>query len=313
MNDHADLIARLRDGVTLEGFGCACEPAFKCGACKARDTIRKAFGTSIEDAADTLEAQALDLAVCCNAIEECLDIVGALDCVTDADAACQRVTLRRLNEAIGKAAPRLLYERPEGQKLYGLNYKAQAAELERLRAALAAQPAEPPGDFWKMTDKEACSMLAAAAQPPAQPAADVVSYVARWGGNCRDCADENGVCPNSGLPCGGARKAIEHVLAALQYGVQHGYITDPLGRPPAQPPQAGDDARDEWQSVVFTLMGHASGLYASGQHDMPSWFYELAEKIARAHLDDEHAARVRAVGVQQKAMHAIDAAAKGQA
>lgn len=61
-----------------------------------------------------------------------------------------------------------------------------------------------------------------------EPNADVVGYVARWGGDCRDCADENGVCPNSGLPCGGARKAIEHVIKALQYGVQHGYIANPL-------------------------------------------------------------------------------------
>ena len=60
------------------------------------------------------------------------------------------------------------------------------------------------------------------------PERDVVGYVTRWGGNCRDCADENGVCPNSGLPCGGARKAIEHVLKALRYGVRHGYIDDPL-------------------------------------------------------------------------------------
>ncbi len=61
-----------------------------------------------------------------------------------------------------------------------------------------------------------------------QPERDVVGYVARWGGNCRDCADESGVCPNSGLPCGGARKAIEHVIKALQYGVRHGYVVNPL-------------------------------------------------------------------------------------
>lgn len=61
-----------------------------------------------------------------------------------------------------------------------------------------------------------------------EPERDIVGYVARWGGNCRDCADENGVCPNSGLPCGGARKAIEHVINALQYGVLHGYVSNPL-------------------------------------------------------------------------------------
>jgi hypothetical protein len=63
------------------------------------------------------------------------------------------------------------------------------------------------------------------------------------------------------------------------------------------------EARDEWQSVVFTLMGHAACLYASGQHDMPRWFYELAEKIAREHVDEAHAVRAREVGVQQRAKY----------
>ena len=67
---------------------------------------------------------------------------------------------------------------------------------------------------------------------PAVPDSDVVGYVARWGGQCRDCADEHGVCPNSGLPCGGSSKAIEHVIAALQYGVQNGYISNPLAAAP---------------------------------------------------------------------------------
>jgi len=53
---------------------------------------------------------------------------------------------------------------------------------------------------------------------------DVVNYVARYGGRCRDCADENGVCPQSGLPCGGAEKAIRHVLSAYQYGIDNGFI-----------------------------------------------------------------------------------------
>ena len=62
MTDHTDLIARLRDGMTLEGFGCACEPTFQCGTCKARDTVRKVFGNSIDEAADALEAQAARIA-----------------------------------------------------------------------------------------------------------------------------------------------------------------------------------------------------------------------------------------------------------
>jgi hypothetical protein len=51
-----------------------------------------------------------------------------------------------------------------------------------------------------------------------------VDYALQYGGRCRDCADENGVCPGSGLPCSGARKAVTHVVKALRYGLQHGYL-----------------------------------------------------------------------------------------
>lgn len=53
-------------------------------------------------------------------------------------------------------------------------------------------------------------------------------YVQRYGGNCRDCADERGVCPGSGLPCGGSAKAVQHVFDALTYGVENGYIPLPV-------------------------------------------------------------------------------------
>ncbi len=57
---------------------------------------------------------------------------------------------------------------------------------------------------------------------------DVVDYVSRYGGRCRDCADYDGVCPGSGLPCGGERdKAIKHVLSALNYGLKNGFIRQP--------------------------------------------------------------------------------------
>ncbi len=53
---------------------------------------------------------------------------------------------------------------------------------------------------------------------------DVVRYVSRFGGRCRDCADEAGVCPGSGLPCDSPDKAIRHVIAALNYGFGNGYL-----------------------------------------------------------------------------------------
>jgi hypothetical protein len=56
---------------------------------------------------------------------------------------------------------------------------------------------------------------------------EVVSYIARYGPRCRDCADEFGICPSSGLPCGDAAKAIRHVLEAYNYGLKHGYLSVP--------------------------------------------------------------------------------------
>jgi hypothetical protein len=69
----------------------------------------------------------------------------------------------------------------------------------------------------------------AIAAPPAQPAVPTftdehINYIARYGGLCRDCADENGICPSKGLPCGGSEKAIRHVLQALTYGIRTGHL-----------------------------------------------------------------------------------------
>jgi len=51
-------------------------------------------------------------------------------------------------------------------------------------------------------------------------------YVLQYGGMCRDCADENGVCPNSRMPCGTDQRlaVVRHTLAALEYGVRNGFI-----------------------------------------------------------------------------------------
>lgn len=56
--------------------------------------------------------------------------------------------------------------------------------------------------------------------PPAPaPIAESVETVLHYGPRCRDCADEDGICPASGLPCdvGLRRKAINHILRALAY------------------------------------------------------------------------------------------------
>jgi hypothetical protein len=81
---------------------------------------------------------ALDGDICRDAIEAAVILVTRW-CEhhdADSDAACGRVARRRLGEAIGKATPRLLMERPEGQRLYGLRYRDLIAERDRLAADL---------------------------------------------------------------------------------------------------------------------------------------------------------------------------------
>lgn len=56
------------------------------------------------------------------------------------------------------------------------------------------------------------------------PEKETIAYVEQYGGRCRDCADENGVCPNSGLPCAESAKAIRWVVRAINYGVGMGFL-----------------------------------------------------------------------------------------
>lgn len=68
------------------------------------------------------------------------------------------------------------------------------------------------------------SLAASAGSEPVSFTAEHVAYINRYGGRCRDCADEGGICPNRGLPCADAPKAIQFVLEALAYGINNGYI-----------------------------------------------------------------------------------------
>jgi hypothetical protein len=103
-------------------------------------------------------------------------------------------------------------------------------------------------DEFKLKQIKVLAEAVFAAQPPQAPPAapsaeqgealftpEHVAYVTQYGGHCRDCADENGVCPSSGLPCGGSEKAIRFVFNALSYGVKHKYISSPFVTQPAAP------------------------------------------------------------------------------
>lgn len=100
---------------------------------------------------------------------------------------------------------------------------------------------------------------------------EVIRYVTRYGGDCRDCADESGLCPNSGLPCDfeTKKKAIMHVLSALKYGHEHGYITLPEGWQPIEtaPKDAhillfgNIDPETQFEGIVWTRPAPFSGYW----------------------------------------------------
>jgi len=117
------------------------------------------------------------------------------------------------------------------------------------------------------------ALAAAASQPapavagPVEFSAAHVSYIDRYGGHCRDCADGGGVCLNRGLPCADSKKAILFVLDALAYGINNSYIAAPtaLAAPQPAPAVAG------LGSVVAYLDVGAGGYLDLGT--------ELSEKV----------------------------------
>ncbi|QIG74561.1 hypothetical protein EVC10_053 [Rhizobium phage RHph_Y25] len=60
---------------------------------------------------------------------------------------------------------------------------------------------------------------------------EIVRYVSRFGGMCRDCADECGVCPHSGAPCNvdQRRAVIRKTIEAHRYGIEHRFIPNIFG------------------------------------------------------------------------------------
>lgn len=82
------------------------------------------------------------------------------------------------------------------------------------------------GKFWELKPTGEHKITVTPASPFVRATEEVVGYVMRYGGMCRDCADENGICPRAGLPCESspARKAVRHVIEAVNYGLRHGYL-----------------------------------------------------------------------------------------
>lgn len=96
-----------------------------------------------------------------------------------------------------------------------------------------------------------------------------VSYIAKYGGRCRDCADQDGVCPSSGLPCGGSDKAIRHVLSALAYGLNHKFIMAavPATDARAEPSEwIADELAEELKRLQALMKAGKSAVPAMAQY-----------------------------------------------
>lgn len=102
----------------------------------------------VQEAADEIERLRAEIAICRDAIETAYDVVSAMATDTDSDDAVRRCTLRRLNEAVGKATPRLMYEKSGGEKFYGLLWRELRDENERLRAEVEALQADAERYRW---------------------------------------------------------------------------------------------------------------------------------------------------------------------
>ncbi|MEK1908196.1 MAG: hypothetical protein AAAB13_20680 [Pseudomonas sp.] len=107
---------------------------------------------------------------------------------------------------------------------------------------------------------------------------EIVGYVSRYGGMCRDCADEFGVCPHSGVPCDTdqRRAVIRKTIEALRYGIKHNFIPNIFGgaamTTTTTPSSEGGDG---WQDIASApkdgtiilcygdVAGEFNGIYAA--------------------------------------------------
>lgn len=92
----------------------------------------------MEEAEKEIIKLQMELSICHEAIEVCYDTAkDYFPQDSDSDSAVRRCTMRKLNEAVGKALPKLMFEQPEGQQLYGLRWRELVAERDALKARVS--------------------------------------------------------------------------------------------------------------------------------------------------------------------------------
>jgi hypothetical protein len=141
--------------------------------------------------------------------------------------------------------------------------------------------------------------------PTAEELARIVEYVAQYGGRCRDCADEDGICPSSGLACDTAveRKAIKFVVERLQYGVGHGFIRSPFEGGRSMDAKDVDQAFQAWWAIPAT--------FDSDEH-LSRMAFEAGFLASRPTTPEAQVAEGKAEPLARTGLHNVAAATEGR-
>lgn len=87
---------------------------------------------------------------------------------------------------------------------------------------------------------------------------ELITYALRYGGPCRGCADEDGTCPTTGIPCDPevSKRVLRRAFAAWEYGSAHGYCP-PLSATERAAREAAERERDGWRAKAILAANQA--------------------------------------------------------
>ena len=113
---------------------------------------------------------------------------------------------------------------------------------------------------------------------------ELITYALRYGGPCRGCADEDGTCPTTGIPCDAevSRRVLRRAFAAWDYGAARGFCppldaTERAAREKAE--RERDEARHEFKNFHRNLCERFD--YCHDEKDWRRDQVSLIEHIAR--------------------------------
>ncbi len=120
---------------------------------------------------------------------------------------------------------------------------------------------------------------------------EIINYVGRYGGSCRDCADNDGVC-DRGTPCDPKvfRAAIEHTIKALDYGIKHGFIENPFTSAVPDVPELVRWKHCEYPNQ-HKMIEHTDGEYV---------LHSEATAIIAVERESKHLAQKAVIGLERE-------------